>query len=67
MSSEAHDFVRPYRSGRMKGVYVPIDQETWEHTLRMAQIPLDTPLSKIQIRRYPSKAKTIILKVSLVK
>lgn len=67
MTSEPKEYVKPYRSGRMKGVYIPIDMETWEYVLRQSGIPIDTPLSKLNIRRYATKDLRIILKVSLVK
>lgn len=63
MTSEPKDFVRPSRSGRMRGVRVVIDQDTWEYVLQQAKIPKDTPLGKLKLRRYRSKAGAIILKV----
>jgi hypothetical protein len=66
MTSEAKDYVRPIRSGRMRGVMISIDQETWERTLQMAGIPVNTPLDKLRVKRFAGKTKTILLKVSLI-
>jgi hypothetical protein len=66
MTSEAKEYVRPFRSGRMKGVMIPIDQETWERTLQMAGIPVNTPLDRLRIKRFAGKTKTILLKLSLL-
>lgn len=63
MTSEPKDLVKPIRSGRMKGVVIPIDAETWEYTLTRANIPLDTPVSQLRIRRYGASGGRIILKV----
>lgn len=63
MASEPKEFTRPSRTGRMTGVNVTIDGETWQYVLNHAGIPIDTPLSQIKIRRYATKGKRIILKI----
>lgn len=65
MTSEPKDFVKPTRYGRMTGVNISIDGDTWEYVLNHAKIPIDTPLTNIRIRRYRSKHKCIILKISV--
>ncbi len=63
MTSEPKEFVRAYRQGRMRGVMIPIDADTWEYCLKHAGIPLDTPLETIKIRRYATKGNRIIIKI----
>lgn len=63
MASEPKEFTRPSRTGRMTGVNVTIDGETWQYVLNHAGIPINTPLSQIKIRRYATKGKRIILKI----
>ena len=65
MSSESREFITPSRTGRMTGVNITIDGETWEYILNHAGIPLDTPLSDIQIKRYRTRDSRIILKVKV--
>jgi len=66
MTSEPQEFIRPQRKGRMTGVDIQIDGETWTDTLRKAEIPLDTPLDELRIKRYPCKGGRIILKVKRI-
>lgn len=67
MASEPKEFVIPVRTGRMKGVMITIDGDTWIHTLRQAGIPIDTPLSLLPVKRWSAKGGRIILKVTLAK
>lgn len=62
----SNDCVTVTRQARQKGVNLYIDQVTWERTLENANIPIDTPLSKIRVKRYYTKYD-IILRVKRIK
>lgn len=51
----------------MKGAYIPIDQDTWETALRESNIPLDTPVDELRVKRYCTKSRNIIIRVKHVK
>lgn len=63
MTSEPKLWVKPIQQGRMKGVYIPLDQETWENALKESNIPIDTPIEKLRIKRYMTKSRNILLRV----
>lgn len=63
MTSEPKKFVKVTRKRRMKGVLVPLDQETWGTALKHSNIPLDTPLDQLRVTRYCTKSRNIILRV----
>lgn len=74
MPPEAKRCVKPTRTGRMKGVLVPIDQNAWENMLRNALKNVkdadgnpvtveDCPLEDLRITRYPTNSNTIQVRV----
>ena len=63
MPPEPKKWVKVSRRGRMKGVEVQIDQETWENALTQSGIPLDTPLEEIRVTRYMTRSRNILLRV----
>lgn len=63
MYGDAKKWIKVRRKGRMKGVEIYLDQETWEMTLKNSNIPTDTPLDNLRVTRYFTKSRNIIIRV----